>query len=62
MADKTQSGPLWLVGDIGATHLRFGLVRPAAAGFRVEAMRQMRGDDVDGLEAALSVYLDDMLP
>jgi glucokinase len=62
MADKTQSGPLWLVGDIGATHLRFGLVRPGAAGFRVEAMRQMRGDDVDGLEAALSIYLDDMLP
>jgi glucokinase len=62
MADKTQSGPLWLVGDIGATHLRFGLVRPGAAGFRVEAMRQMRDDDVDGLEAALSIYLDDMLP
>ncbi|MEX1107692.1 MAG: glucokinase [Dongiaceae bacterium] len=62
MADKLQSGLLWLVGDIGATHLRFGLAQPTASGFRVEAMRQMRGDNFDGLEAALSVYLDDMLP
>ena len=62
MADRTQSGPLWLVGDVGATHLRFGLAQPTASGFRVEAVRQMRGDDVAGLEAALSIYLDDMLP
>ncbi|MEX0807865.1 MAG: glucokinase [Dongiaceae bacterium] len=62
MGDQAQSGPLWLVGDVGATHLRFGLARPTASGFRVEAMRQMRGDDVDGLEGALSIYLDDMLP
>jgi glucokinase len=62
MSGDGEIGPIWLVGDVGATHLRFGLARPTASGFRVEAMRQMRGDDVAGLEAALSLYLDDLLP
>jgi glucokinase len=62
MTYGSQSAPLWLVGDIGATHVRFGLARPLASGFRIEAVRQMRSADLAGIEMALSVYLDDVLP
>ncbi len=47
---------LALVGDIGGTNSRFGLVEPG--GFDVKNVQAMKNDDFASLEAAISAYLD----
>jgi glucokinase len=47
---------LALVGDIGGTNSRFGLVEPGA--FEVKNVRAMKNDDFASLEAAISAYLE----
>ncbi len=51
-------GAAWpgVVGDIGGTNARFGLVR--SAGAAVEAVEILPCDDYPGLEDALAAYLD----
>jgi glucokinase len=44
----------WLVGDIGATHARFGLVSPAG---QVLHSRTLADEDYPTIEAALTAYL-----
>lgn len=52
----------WLVGDIGATNLRFALAEPSGTGFRLSAERRLALADHVGLEAALRAYLGMIAP
>jgi glucokinase len=52
----------WLVGDIGATNLRFALAEPSGTGFRLSAERRLALADYVGVEAALRAYLGMIAP
>ncbi len=52
----------WLVGDIGATNLRFALAEPGAVGIRLSAERRFAVADHAGLEQALAAYLASVAP
>ncbi len=53
---------LWLVGDIGATNLRFALAEPGDGGFRLSADQRLAVADHGGLEPALQAYLRTVAP
>ena len=52
----------WLVGDIGATNLRFALAEPAGTGFRLSSAERLQVADHAGLEPALRAYLGSIAP
>lgn len=52
----------WLVGDIGATNLRFALAEPSGTGFSLSAERRLALADYVGVEAALRAYLGMIAP
>lgn len=54
--------PPWLVGDIGATNLRFALAEPGDGGYRLSAERRLAVADHAGLESAVTTYLRAIAP
>jgi glucokinase len=52
----------WLVGDIGATNLRFALAEPGGGGFLLSAERRFAVADHPGLEQAVKAYLASIAP
>jgi glucokinase len=60
MAGESQRGnmtKLALVGDIGGTNSRFGLVEPGK--FDIQHIKAMKNDDFTSLEAAIEAFLKD---
>ena len=52
--DATTEGETWLVGDIGATNARFGLVSP---GGKLLHWHSYAGEDYPTIDDALAQYL-----
>jgi glucokinase len=61
-SDSTPVPPPWVVGDIGATNLRFAVAEPDGRGFRLSAERRFLVAEHAGLESALSTYLRTIAP